>query len=89
MSSHDNNQHVHVDRELDLRGEICPYTFIKSRLILEQMADGEILGILVDYYPAIKNITRSMKDLGYTVLGTRNLSELETMIYIQKTTVST
>ena len=32
-----------ADHELDLRGEICPYTFIKSKLILEQMEEGKIL----------------------------------------------
>lgn len=56
-------------RSLDLRGEVCPYTFVKSKLFLEEMQGGEILEILVDYRPAVSNIPRSMENEGYEVLG--------------------
>ena len=37
------------DRELDIRGEVCPYTFVKTRLALEEMQPGQVLRVLVDY----------------------------------------
>ena len=37
-----------MDEELDLHGEVCPYTFVKSKLALEEMAIGQILRVVVD-----------------------------------------
>ena len=85
MSIDENTPEFHVDQELDLRGEICPYTFIKSRLVLEQMKNGQVLRVIVDYYPAIRNIQRSMKEMGYSILGTTGLTDLDTAIFIKKT----
>ena len=36
------------DQELDLRGEVCPYTFVKTKLALEMMHPGEVLKVAVD-----------------------------------------
>ncbi|HEX4966923.1 MAG TPA: sulfurtransferase TusA family protein, partial [Nitrospiraceae bacterium] len=36
------------DTELDLRGVICPYNFVKTKLKLEAMAQGQILSVLLD-----------------------------------------
>ena len=47
-------------RSLDLKGEVCPYTFVKSKLMMEQMTPGEILEVIVDHLPAAKNIPRSV-----------------------------
>jgi TusA-related sulfurtransferase len=57
------------DCELDIRGEVCPYTFVKTRLALEEMQPGQVLRVLVDYEPATKNVPRSVKLQGDQVLG--------------------
>ncbi|RUM58608.1 MAG: hypothetical protein DSY59_05540, partial [Persephonella sp.] len=48
-----------ADRELDLRGEVCPFTFVKSKLIIEQMNVGEVLKVILDYYPSVENVPKS------------------------------
>ncbi|OUM92510.1 MAG: hypothetical protein BAA04_03545 [Firmicutes bacterium ZCTH02-B6] len=58
-----------VHRELDLKGEVCPYTFVKSKLMLETMAPGEVLRVIVDYPPATGNVPRSMESEGHQVLA--------------------
>lgn len=45
--SQDRERPAVVSREIDLRGERCPYTFIKARLAIEEMADGEILEVIL------------------------------------------
>lgn len=52
---------------LDLRGEQCPYTFVRTRLRLEQMPLGATLHVLVDHEPATRNIPRSARDWGQAV----------------------
>jgi len=42
-----------VDRELSLKGKVCPYTFVESMLALEEMKIGKVLRVIVDYPPAV------------------------------------
>ncbi|MBI2467301.1 MAG: sulfurtransferase TusA family protein [Candidatus Rokubacteria bacterium] len=46
--------------ELDLRGEVCPYTFLKSKLALEAMAVGEALRVVVDNETSARDVPRSL-----------------------------
>ena len=60
---------VEADRDLNLQGEVCPYTFVKSKLALEQMAIGEVLRVLVDNSESASNVPRSLELEGHEVLG--------------------
>lgn len=51
-------------RTIDLKGEVCPYTFVLTKLNLEEMENNSILEVIVDYPPAVENIPRSVKDQG-------------------------
>ena len=55
------------DRDLDLRGEVCPYTFVRAKLALEDMPLGGVLRVLVDHQPATRNIPRSAAEWGQEV----------------------
>ncbi len=52
---------------LDLRGEVCPYTFVYARLRLEELPIGAALEILVDHEPATRNVPRSIREWGQVV----------------------
>ena len=54
-----------VDRSLNLIGKVCPYPTVDTRLTLQEMAPGEILEVVTDYYPARQTIPDLMKELGY------------------------
>ncbi len=54
-------------QRLDLIGEVCPYTFVRTRLTLESMAIGETLRVVVDFEPATRNIPRSAREWGQDV----------------------
>lgn len=58
-----------VDAELDLRGVICPYNFVKTKLKLETMEPGQVLAVLLDEGEPIRNVPRSVSDDGHTVLS--------------------
>jgi TusA-related sulfurtransferase len=57
-----------VDRHLDLKGEVCPYTFVKSKLAIEQMEAGQILKVTVDNSESASNVPRSLELEGHEVL---------------------
>ena len=55
--------------ELDLRGVICPYNFVKTKLKLEAMEEGQILSVLLDDGDPIRNVPRSVSNEGHTILS--------------------
>ncbi|MGH7236192.1 MAG: sulfurtransferase TusA family protein [Nitrospiraceae bacterium] len=58
-----------ADAELDLRGVICPYNFVKTKLKLETMEPGQVLAVILDEGEPIRNVPRSVTDDGHTVLS--------------------
>lgn len=71
-------------RSLDLRGEVCPYTFVKSKLVMEQLNLGEILEIIVDYRPAVSNIPMSMETEGHEVMEVVALNSKDWRLVVRK-----
>jgi tRNA 2-thiouridine synthesizing protein A len=80
----ESNQEVHADKELNLKGEICPYTFVRSKLAIEGMTAGQILRVIVDYEPAIRNVPRSMEAEGNEILGIDRINGAEWQILVRK-----
>lgn len=75
---------VKYDKELDIRGEVCPFTFVKSKLVLEQMETGQVLRVIVDYKPSAESVPKSMKEEGQEVICVNQLSENTWEILIKK-----
>jgi tRNA 2-thiouridine synthesizing protein A len=61
---------------LNLCGEICPFTFVRTKLALEALPIGAVLRVIVDHGPAIRNIPRSAAEWGQEVLGVADLGGL-------------
>lgn len=75
---------VRIDQELDLRGEVCPYTFVKTKLALESMDSGQVLRVVVDHLPAVENVPRSVTNEGHEVLRVGRISETDWELLIRK-----
>jgi tRNA 2-thiouridine synthesizing protein A len=45
-----------VGRQLDVRGEICPYPMMKASDALKRLPAGESLQVLTDHAPALSTI---------------------------------
>ena len=75
---------IKVDQEINLKGEVCPYTFVKSKLVLEEMQPGQVLRVIVDHLPAVENVPRSMTNEGHQVLEIGQINDVDWSIIIQK-----
>jgi tRNA 2-thiouridine synthesizing protein A len=58
-----------VKHDLDLAGEVCPYTFLRTKLRLEELPLGAELHVLVDHAPAADNVPRSLRAEGQEVVS--------------------
>ena len=43
-------------KNLDIKGKVCPMTFVYTKLTLEELDQGDILEVILDFPPAAKNI---------------------------------
>jgi tRNA 2-thiouridine synthesizing protein A len=73
-----------VDKELNLQGEVCPYTFVKSKLALEIMQTGQVLRVIVDNDESATNVPRSMQNEGHNVLGVTKMNHKDWQIVVRK-----
>lgn len=53
---------------LDISAEVCPLTFVKTKLLLETMAAGEVACIRLGEGEPLENLPRTLRDQGHTVL---------------------
>ncbi len=54
---------------LDLSGEVCPYTFLRAKLRLEELPLGAELHVVVDHPPAAENVPRALAGEGQEVVS--------------------
>ncbi len=77
-------EEITVTKEIDLKGEVCPYTFVKSKLALEMLDSGDVLRVIVDHLPAVENVPRSLENEGNNVLEVSQVNDTDWSITIKK-----
>jgi tRNA 2-thiouridine synthesizing protein A len=73
-----------ADCRLDITGYVCPMTFVKTKLQLEDMEAGELLALTIRRGESYNNVTRSVRDEGHAILGESPVSEEAVELVIEK-----
>ncbi|MDY4078814.1 MAG: sulfurtransferase TusA family protein [Clostridium sp.] len=65
---------------VDITDVVCPLTFVKAKVAIEELEDGEILSVRMNDGEPVQNVPRSLKEEGHQILklidnedGTYNL----------------
>jgi TusA-related sulfurtransferase len=72
------------DRTLDITGETCPMTFVRTRLALDHMAPGQTLLVRTRGEEPRRNLPRTATEQGHAVLGQRELADGTTELLLRK-----
>ncbi|HXG31199.1 MAG TPA: sulfurtransferase TusA family protein [Thermodesulfobacteriota bacterium] len=64
-------EEIKVDERIDITKEICPMTFVKTKLKLESMRSGQILEVSLKEGEPLRNVPRSVKEDGHKILDIR------------------
>ncbi|MDR1084903.1 MAG: sulfurtransferase TusA family protein [Deltaproteobacteria bacterium] len=56
------------DAELDICDVVCPMTFVKAKVALDDLEVGQILAIRLNDGEPTENVPRSLKEDGHRVL---------------------
>jgi len=58
-----------ADHVLDITGEVCPMTFVRTRLALDRMAPGSVLLVRIRGEEPLRNVPRTAAEQGHQVLS--------------------
>ena len=59
--------YVITDR-VDITDVVCPVTFVKAKVALEELEEGDILSIHMNDGEPVQNVPRSIKEEGHQIL---------------------
>lgn len=57
-----------ADETLDITDVVCPVTFVKTKVALEELDEGQILRVHLNDGEPVQNVPRSVKDEGHKIL---------------------
>lgn len=63
-----NRKNLLPDYFLDITQDVCPMTFVKARLQIEKMNQGEVLQIRLLGDEPLKNVPDSLTELGHLIV---------------------
>lgn len=73
-------------QKLDLTGVACPLNFVKTKLKLEEMGNGETLEVILDDGEPIQNVPRAVKEEGHQIVDVKKIDENHFRLLIKKVT---
>lgn len=59
---------IKIDETVDITDVVCPVTFVKAKVALEELDDGQILAVRMNDGEPVQNVPRSIKEEGHQVL---------------------
>ena len=73
-----------ADREIDITRELCPMTFVRTRIALDRMTEGQILQVRLRGEEPLRNVPRTATEQGHTVLEQRTEADGATVLLLRK-----
>lgn len=71
-------------RQLDVTAEVCPMTFARVRLALEDMAPGEVLEVTLSGDETLLDVACACEEYGHPVLERRTLGDQRWCLRIRR-----
>jgi tRNA 2-thiouridine synthesizing protein A len=68
------NSVLTADRDIDITHDLCPMTFVKTRIALDRLSPGQTL----------RNVPRTAAEQGHTVLEQRVEPDGSTLLLLRK-----
>ena len=58
-----------ADYFLDITNDVCPMTFVRTKLLIENMQPGQTALIRLRHAEPLSNVPRSVREIGHEVLS--------------------
>ena len=71
-------------REIDITADLCPMTFVRTRLALDRMPAGEVLRVRLKGDEPRRNVPRTAAEQGHAVLRQDPQPDGTVLVWIRK-----
>ena len=78
------NNEIQFDDEVDITDKVCPMTFVKAKVAIDELEDGEMLDIRMNEGEPVQNVPRSMKEEGHQILKLIDNEDGTYTLYVKK-----
>lgn len=75
---------IKFDDTVDITDVVCPVTFVKAKVALEELDEGQILSIRMNDGESVQNVPRSIKDEGHQILKLDDNEDGTYTLYVKK-----
>ena len=72
------------DDTVDITDVVCPVTFVKAKVALEELDEGQILSIRMNDGEPVQNVPRSIKEEGHQILKLDDNEDGTYTLYVKK-----
>ena len=73
-----------ITDSIDITDVNCPITFVKAKIALEELDDGDILSIKLNNGEPVQNVPKSIKEEGHKVLSLNDNGDGTFELIVQK-----
>ncbi len=73
-----------ADRVIDITADLCPMTFVKTRIALDRLLPGQTLLVRLRGQEPLRNVPRTAREQGHAVLEQREESDGSTLLLLRK-----
>jgi len=73
-----------IIKEIDLLDEVCPMTFVKTKLAIEQLNPGERIKVIFNSQEAKTNVPKSLSEVNHKIIIIKNIDKEKFYIIIEK-----
>lgn len=75
---------IKFDDTVDITDVVCPVTFVKAKVSLEELDEGQILSIRMNDGEPVQNVPRSIKEEGHQILKLDDNEDGTYTLYVKK-----
>jgi tRNA 2-thiouridine synthesizing protein A len=73
-----------ADRDIDITRDVCPMTFVKTRIALDRLSPGQTLLVRLRGEEPTRNVPCTAAEQGHTVLEQREEADGTVLLLIRK-----
>ena len=75
---------LEYDELVDITDQVCPLTFVKSKVAIEELELGEVLAVRMNDGEPVQNVPRSFKEDGHRILKLNDNEDGTYTLYVRK-----
>ena len=75
---------IKIDDTVDITDVVCPVTFVKAKVALEEMDEGQVLAVKMNDGEPVQNVPRSIKEEGHQILKLNTNDDGTYTLFVKK-----